>query len=71
MVRPAVTTREVTLLVWGVLATAVIGVEIAAVLTKGRVPEFGALLHRLTVPRLGWTVTVLAWMWLGWHAFAR
>jgi hypothetical protein len=65
------TTRDVTLLVWGVLAAGVLGLQIAAAISKGRLPGFGALLHRITVPRLGWIVAVVGWMWLGWHAFAR
>jgi hypothetical protein len=66
-----VTSRDATLLVWGLLAALVIVVQLAAAITKGRLPGFGGLLHRLIVPRIGWVVIVVGWMWLGWHAFAR
>jgi hypothetical protein len=66
-----VTTRSTTLLVWALLGAGVIGVQIGALVTKGRLPTFNALLHRLTAFRIGQIAMILGWMWLGWHAFAR
>jgi hypothetical protein len=65
------TSRETTLLVWGVLGAAVAAGQIAAVMSKGRHPGLGTLVGRLTASRVGRSLFVLAWMWLGWHAFAR
>jgi len=63
--------RHTTLLVWGVLGVLVALGQITAAMSKGRLPGLGALVGRLTASRVGRSLFVLAWMWLGWHAFAR
>jgi hypothetical protein len=63
--------RHGTLVVWAVLGALVVGAEIVAALSRGRFPGLGALVKRVTVSPVGRGVFVLAWMWLGWHAFAR
>ena len=65
------TTRQVTLVVWGALGAAVVALQVVAVRSAGTLPGLGALIDRVTSRRAGQIVAVLAWMWLGWHAFAR
>jgi hypothetical protein len=65
------TGRASTLLVWVVLAALVVTGQIVAGLSKGGFPGVGAVVKRVTGSRMGRIVLVLAWMWLGWHAFAR
>jgi len=66
-----VSERYLSLAVWGVLAAAVVAAQLVAVWRPGRFPGLGAAMDRLTAPRGGQLLCVLAWMWLGWHAFAR
>jgi Family of unknown function (DUF6186) len=63
--------RHTTLIVWAVLGAVVVAGQLTAVLSKGRLPGLGALVGRVTTYRVGRYLLVLAWMWLGWHAFAR
>ncbi|MGH9079432.1 MAG: DUF6186 family protein [Acidimicrobiales bacterium] len=63
--------RPWALLVWGLLGIGLLAGQIAAVLSKGRIPTLGALVRRSTENPIGQWLLVLAWMWLGWHAFAR
>jgi len=42
-----------------------------SVRSGGRIPGYGALARVTTAGPVRRTVVVLAWMWLGWHAFAR
>jgi len=63
--------RHATLWVWALLAAALVGCQIVAVVSRGRFPGLGTLITRVTVSRVGRGVVVLVWMWLGWHAFAR
>jgi hypothetical protein len=63
--------RHVTLVVWGALGVAVVVTQLAAAVSGGRVPGIGALVQRAGSNRVGRLGLVLAWMWLGWHAFAR
>jgi hypothetical protein len=67
----AVIDRHTTLLVWAVLGTVVVGGQLAAMMSRGRLPGLGRVVARIAGPRVGRFVLVLAWMWLGWHAFAR
>jgi hypothetical protein len=61
--------RSTTLLVWAVLGAAVIVGQVVARFSD--FPGLGTVVKRVTASRLGRGVLVLAWMWLGWHAFAR
>ena len=63
--------RHVTLLVWALLGFVVVAGQIAAIVSAGRFPGLGTLLGRAMAGPVGRWVFVLAWMWLGWHAFAR
>jgi Family of unknown function (DUF6186) len=63
--------RHGTLVVWATLCACVVVCVIVAALSKGRLPGLGPLVRKITVSPVGRGVLVLAWMWLGWHAFAR
>jgi len=63
--------RHATLLVWALLGAGLVGLQVVALLCGGRAGGLGAAVGRITAGRLGRSVSVLAWMWLGWHAFAR
>ena len=65
------TWRAVTLLVWGCLAAVLVGCAVAASVSKGRLPPAGTLLRLVTGGTVRRWLVILAWMWLGWHAFAR
>lgn len=63
--------RSTTLLVWAVLAAVVVAGQVVARLSDGAFSGLGTVVKRVTVSRVGRSVLVLAWMWVGWHAFAR
>jgi len=63
--------RHITLIVWGALGATVVLGQVLAVVSKGRLPGLGALVGWVTKSRAGRYLLVVAWMWLGWHAFAR
>ena len=63
--------RHTTLLVWALLGVAVVVCQLAAVISRDRLPGMGSLVRMVTTRRAGRWLLVLAWMWLGWHAFAR
>jgi hypothetical protein len=63
--------RHASLLVWAVLGATFVAGQLVAVLSRGRFPGLLTLVSRATVGRTGRALFVLAWMWLGWHAFAR
>jgi hypothetical protein len=63
--------RHATLAVWVLLGAVLAAGQITAVLSGGRLPGLGALVRRATSVGVGRGLFVLAWMWLGWHAFAR
>ncbi len=63
--------REGSLVVWALLGTALAGCQIVAVVGRGRFPGLGTLVRQVSLNRVGRWLLVLAWAWLGWHAFAR
>ena len=63
--------RHVTLLVWGGVGLLVVACQVTAALSSGRLPGPVSLVVRARSNRLGRCLLVLAWMWLGWHSFAR
>ena len=63
--------RHATLVVWAVIGAVAVCCQIAALVSRGRFPGVGALGRWATSGRVGRSLLVLAWMWLGWHAFAR
>lgn len=62
-------TRLVTLAGYAVIAATAIGVEIVA-RRRGRV-TFGDALALFLRPWPARVIVVAAWLWLGWHLFAR
>jgi len=62
-------TRLVTLAGYAVIAATAIGVEIAARRRRGA--TFGDALAVVLRPWPARVVVVAAWLWLGWHLFAR
>lgn len=65
------TTREAVLLGWCLVGSALLACQLLAVASRGTYPGFGALLRRLGAGTAGRAALLLAWAWLGWHAFAR
>jgi hypothetical protein len=63
--------RHVTLVVWAVLGLALVAVQLSVAMSKGRLPGIGAVVGRARCNPVGRVILVVAWMWLGWHAFAR
>ena len=67
----AMSTRDWTLAVWGLVGLGVVICLLVTTVSKGRIPTLGATMRRITSSRVGRVVLVIGWMWLGWHAFAR
>ncbi len=65
------TTHDAVLAVWAAVGLLVVAGALAAALSGGRLPGYGALARAATRGPVRRTVVTLAWMWLGWHAFAR
>jgi hypothetical protein len=65
------TWREASFTIWGVLAAMLVGCQVMALVSRGRLPTMGALFRVITTGPLRRSVVLLGWMWLGWHAFAR
>ncbi|MGH9016395.1 MAG: DUF6186 family protein [Acidimicrobiales bacterium] len=64
-------TRHLTLVVWAGLGALILGAQAVALAARGRLCGIGAVVGRLKAREWVRVVLVLAWMWLGWHAFAR
>ncbi|HXW35165.1 MAG TPA: DUF6186 family protein [Acidimicrobiales bacterium] len=64
-------TRTAFLVAWAIAALLLVGLEIRSLTTRGRYPGFGQLLRAATRRNIGMVVILVAWMWLGWHTFAR
>jgi hypothetical protein len=62
--------RAVTIAVWIALLALVAALEVVATLTR-RLPGAGEAVGRLFGLPGARLVVALAWMWLGWHVFAR
>jgi hypothetical protein len=63
--------RHVTLVVWGVLGLLVVACQVTAAISGRRLPGLGSLVVTAMSNLPGRYILLLAWMWLGWHAFAR
>jgi Family of unknown function (DUF6186) len=66
-----VTSREITIAIWIVIAAAAVVLEVLAHVSRRLIDHPGAVARLATRPALGRVVISLAWMWLGWHVFAR
>ncbi len=65
------TWHDVSLGIWATMALLVLGLGIVALASDGRVAPIGGVGRLLTGTRLRGAVMLAAWMWLGWHFFAR
>jgi hypothetical protein len=63
--------RHTSLVVWAFLGAAFVAGQVVALVSHGRFPGLLSLITRAAAGRVGRSLLVLAWMWLGWHAFAR
>ena len=66
-------TRQVVLWVWAAVAAAMVGSELAARI-RGARPRVANIVDVLAVlSSKTWRLVpvFVAWMWLGWHLFAR
>jgi len=64
-------TRGAVLAVWAVAVAALVLCEPLSLLTRGRTASLGGLLEQLVASRPALVAGFVAWMWLGWHLFAR
>lgn len=65
------TSREITVALWVVIAATAVGLEILAHARRRFIAPAGAVVRLAIRPAVGRVVVSLAWMWLGWHVFAR
>ncbi|HEY6623145.1 MAG TPA: hypothetical protein VIX85_04895 [Acidimicrobiales bacterium] len=65
------TGHAVSLGIWALMAVLLVGLGIASLASDGRVARVGSVGRLLTGGRLRGAVFLAAWMWLGWHFFAR
>jgi hypothetical protein len=64
-------TRQVVLGVWALLAAGLVGCEVLAVVSRGRVAGARGALGLLVAAPWRMAACFVGWMWLGWHFFAR
>lgn len=64
-------TRDLWLAAWAAVAALGVTAEVASLVTHGRRPGALQSLRALTWGNVRLVVVFLAWMWLGWHLFAR
>ena len=56
---------------WAALAASTLVAVAASHLPRLGLVRLSVLVRRLEVNRAGYVCVLLAWMWLGWHLFAR
>ena len=64
------TTRELTFVVWGLLAAAFVVAQVVAVKTH-RLPTLAELIRFLVRHPAARVAFLAGWLWLGWHFFVR
>ncbi|MHB1517517.1 MAG: DUF6186 family protein [Acidimicrobiales bacterium] len=62
---------ELTWVVWALIGAGVTAVVVISVIPGSGVPTLGSVISRWKVHRIGRFALIVAWMWLGWHLFAR
>ena len=65
------TDRSLTITAWVAIAAAMSALEVAARMSSGRIPTATRAISVALHPVVGRLAIGLAWMWLGWHVFAR
>ena len=63
------TMHGVTILVFGLLGVALIGLELVARMPRSKVPTLSRLLAGGLGRRSVQVLVVLSWWWVGWHFF--
>jgi Family of unknown function (DUF6186) len=64
-------TRALVLAAWVLVVLFLAGAELLPLTGHRRYTGIGGLLRRVTNGRLRLLVLFVAWMWVGWHFFAR
>lgn len=63
--------RAITIAIWVVLAFVAAGLEGLSRTDRRWTTSAGRIARVATRPLLGRVAVSLAWMWIGWHVFAR
>jgi hypothetical protein len=63
--------RDVSILIWSLLAASVVVCECLAVYRPHQVATIGDACARLMAPVALRVVVLLGWAWVGWHFFVR
>jgi hypothetical protein len=63
--------HALTIVAWIAIAAMFAGLEIVALSSRRRLAGIGGALRSIGGAPVGRLVLALAWMWLGWHVFAR
>ena len=63
--------RATSFITWAAVGLAVLCTQVTAIVSRGRLPTVDALFRAAASTRLGRAGLLVAWMWLGWHSFAR
>jgi hypothetical protein len=66
-----VTSRAISIMLFGLVAAAVLTLDLVARRPGSRIPTFGEVFGLLSRTRTGRVVVLGFWAWSGWHFFAR
>jgi hypothetical protein len=64
-------TRIITIVGFAGVVAFMVALELLARRPGSRIPTCGQWFGYLMRPRIGRILVLLAWLWLGWHYFAR
>ena len=64
-------TRQLVLWSWALAAALLVGCQALSLVTRRRLAGVRKLIDLASATDVGLVVSFLAWMWLGWHFFAR
>jgi hypothetical protein len=67
----SMSTHDITVLGFTLIAIALIALEVVARRRRSRVPTAGQMVGFLMQTRITRVLILLLWGWLGWHLFAR
>lgn len=70
-VAAAMTTRMITVLGFVCIGIALLALHLIGRRPGSRVPTAGQFVGFLMRPKAGRVTVLAAWLWLGWHFFAR
>jgi hypothetical protein len=63
--------RTITFVVWALLAATAVGLWLLATFGRSDISRPGPLTLKVFSPVVRRCLLLVAWMWLGWHLFAR